>query len=118
MENDPPIPTHSRPTSLMHPFPLPKSSPLKRDTTRVLTLQYNHALSPSHANDESGLQQAGPGLPSALALSYLFCVGLDFQWWCGVVLSAPDDLNLLSLLQFALYFLPRRAIVFPLGAYV
>lgn len=42
MENCPPYPLmHSRSTS--------KSSPLKRDATRVLAPQYNHALAPSDA---------------------------------------------------------------------
>ena len=46
MENCPPY--HLAPhTSLMHPRSNSKSSPTKRDATRVLTPQYNHAVAPT-----------------------------------------------------------------------
>ena len=58
MENKPPFPAPShpnRPTSLMHPFPLSKSSPPKRDATRILTPHYNRAVPPPHDVFDTGL---------------------------------------------------------------
>ena len=53
MENCPPYQLDPH-TSLMHPRPHSKSSPAKRDATRVLTPQYNHAVAPTDAF-ETGL---------------------------------------------------------------
>lgn len=57
MENRPPFPASPfiRPSSLMHPYLSSKSSPLKRDTNRILAPQYNHAVPPSHDLFNTGL---------------------------------------------------------------
>jgi hypothetical protein len=58
MENRPPFPPHShlnRPTSLMQSFPHSKSSPPKRDASRILTPHHNHVVPPSHDVFNTGL---------------------------------------------------------------
>ncbi|KAI0252922.1 hypothetical protein BJV78DRAFT_1197657 [Lactifluus subvellereus] len=58
MENNPPFPVDTRlshRSSLMYPLPHSKSSPMKRDATRILTPQYNHAAAPSDDVFNTGL---------------------------------------------------------------
>ena len=58
MENNPPFPVDtrlSRRSPLMQPLPHSKSSPMKRDPTRILTPQYNHAAAPSDDVFNTGL---------------------------------------------------------------
>jgi hypothetical protein len=57
MENKPPFPAVrlTRPSSTMHPFPPSKSSPAKRDTTRILSPHLNHAQAPFQDVFNTGL---------------------------------------------------------------
>ncbi|KAH9958013.1 hypothetical protein BC827DRAFT_1221608 [Russula dissimulans] len=57
MENKPPFPAVrlTRPSSTMHPFPPSKSSPAKRDTTRILSPHFNHAQAPFQDVFNTGL---------------------------------------------------------------
>jgi len=57
MENQPPFSAarFTRPSSVMHPFPPSKSSPARRDTTRILSPRLNHAPAPLQDVFNTGL---------------------------------------------------------------
>ncbi|KAI0287106.1 hypothetical protein BC826DRAFT_1046517 [Russula brevipes] len=59
MENRPPS-RLARPYSLMHTLPASKSSPLKRDATRILAPQHNRATAPSDDVFSTGLLTPQP----------------------------------------------------------